>query len=731
MSQSDSSHAGHRHDHGHEHDHDHGHSFTTAADRLAHAETQAEKRIDFKIVAVLAGGVILVAAMLARFLFETPEQGTFLAILAAILLGGPIVVDAAFELLGRDPHGHGHGHPDTHEEHQQIGHTHGSHMLALIALAILASFAAGRYYEAAAVAFFMLLAEFIESRTAVGAAAAIESLIKITPTRATKITGESATGQAPPEIEIEAKDLRPGDRVVIRPGDLIPGDGVIREGQSTIDQASITGESLPVEKGSGDEVFSGTVNETGRLIVEITKAGEDSTLGQVQKLILQAAGTKPAVVRLLEQYAAYYLPASLLITGIVTLFLYQLGNTEVALDTGISLLLILCPSAIVISGPTAMVAALSAAARVGVLIKSVSDLEVARRITAIVFDKTGTLTTGQMAVTRMKPIDGVDGAEMLRLCASVEKESRHPLARAVVRVANKAKLELADVRDFQETQGRGVAATVEGRRILVGRDSWLREQGVDFTAVETGGTEALSLLFIASEGKCIGWVGLTDTARVDAKASLGRLDELNVRRRVMITGDRTSAAQKTAGELGVSDVYAEALPGDKLKLVEDLRDAGHTVAVVGDGVNDGPALAAGHVSIAMGAAGSDVAINAASIALMNNRLDRIPFVVHLSRRTVAVIRQNLLVVLVYVVAMLALLTMGFITPLIAAIAHGIIDVIVVFNSARLFREGEDLSMPAEGETAGTSRPRMTLQRVAAGGAPNAAGAAGGPAPATA
>ena len=183
----------------------------------------------------------------------------------------------------------------------------------------------------------------------------------------------------------------------------------------------------------------------------------------------------------------------------------------------------------------------------------------------------------------------------------------------------------------------------------------------------------------------------------------------------MITGDRTSAAQKTAAELGVSDVYAEALPGDKLKLVEDLRDAGHTVAVVGDGVNDGPALAAGHVSIAMGAAGSDVAINAASIALMNNRLDRIPFVVHLSRRTVAVIRQNLLVVLVYVVAMLALLTMGFITPLIAAIAHGIIDVVVVFNSARLFREGEDLSMPAEGETAGTARPRMTLQRVGGGG----------------
>ena len=430
MSQADSSHAGHHHDHGHGHDHgndhEHGHSFTTAADRFAHAESTAERKIDVKIIAVLGGGVLLVAAVIARFLFETPEQGTFLAILAAILLGGPIVFDAALELLGRDPHGHGHGHDDTHGEHEHLGHTHGSHMLALIALAILASFAAGRYYEAAAVAFFMLLAEFIESRTAVGAAATIESLIKITPTRASKITGEAAAGQAPPETEVDVKDLRPGDRVVVRPGDLIPGDGVIRDGQSTIDQASITGESLPVEKGSGDEVFSGTVNETGRLVVEITKAGEDSTLGQVQKLILQAAGTKPAVVRLLEQYAAYYLPASLLITGIVTLFLYQLGNTEVALDTGISLLLILCPSAIVISGPTAMVAALSAAARVGVLIKSVTDLEVARRITAIVLDKTGTLTTGQMAVTRMKPVDGVDAAEMLRLCASIEKESRHP-----------------------------------------------------------------------------------------------------------------------------------------------------------------------------------------------------------------------------------------------------------------------------------------------------------------
>jgi len=669
---------------------------TTLSRMIEERETQAERKIDFNIIAVLGGGMILLAALLASFFFQTPEQGQVLAIIASILLGGPIVIDAAKELMGIDPSIRGNGD-------QQVSSKNGSHMLALIALAILASFAAGRYYEAAAVAFFMLLAVFVENRTAVGAAATIESLIRITPTRATKVVEKDGKKT---EHEIEAKELRAGDIVVVRPGDLIPGDGIIANGASTINQASITGESLPVEKSDGDEVYSGTINETGRLEIEITKAGEDSTLGQVQKLILQAADSKPAVVRLLEKYAAYYLPASLMICFIVYIFTMDLDRT-------ISLLLILCPSAIVISGPTAMVAALSAAARVGVLIKSVTDLEVARRITAIVFDKTGTLTTGEMTVTRMKPIDGVDGAELLRLCGTVEKESRHPLAKAVVSVARKARLDLAEVGDFEEVQGRGVSAMVGDLRIRVGRESWLKEQGIDFQGVDTAGTEAMSLLFVARNNQCIGWVGLTDTARKDAKGALNQLDTMDVKRRVMITGDRTSSAQKTAGELGVSDVYAEALPGDKLNLVQDLRDAGHTVAVVGDGVNDGPALAAGHVSIAMGAAGSDVAINAASIALMNNRLDRIPFVVHLSRRTVSVIRQNLLLVLAYVVIMLVLLAMGFITPLIAAIAHGIIDVIVVFNSARLFREGEDLSLPVAEE--GQGRPRMQLQRVALGG----------------
>ena len=255
--------------------HAHGpaeHRFSSASEaQLSHLqESEAERRIDFKIVAVLAGGVVLVAAVVAQFIFETPEQGELLAILASILLGGPIVFDAALELLGRDPHQHEHGHGKKHQRdhahdhehehgshHEPIGHTHGSHMLALIALAILASFAAHRYFEAAAVAFFMLLAEFIESRTAVGAAATIESLVKITPTRASKLTGSPGNES---ESEVDAKELRPGDRVVIRPGDLVPGDGIIRDGSSTLDQAKITGESLPVEKAVGDEVFSGTIN---------------------------------------------------------------------------------------------------------------------------------------------------------------------------------------------------------------------------------------------------------------------------------------------------------------------------------------------------------------------------------------------------------------------------------------------------------------------------------------
>jgi Cd2+/Zn2+-exporting ATPase len=681
-------HAHHDHDHAHGHAHAHAHA-PGDTHELAHAvglhthgkvhEDESERRIDAKIFAALAGGMLLIAAVIAKFVFDTPEQSDMFAILASILLGVPIIYDAAKHLL-----------PSSH------GHEHGNHMEELIALAILASFASGQYLECGAVAFFMLIANFIEHRTAVGALHQIESLIRITPTKA-KLLQEDGS-----EAEVEASQLQPGDVVVVRPGDSVPGDGQIRAGQSTLNEANITGESLPVEKATGDEVFNGTINESGRLEVEITRAGEDSTLGQVQKLIIQAAASKPVVVRMLERYAAYYTPTVLMIAAVIFVFTRDLSAS-------ISLLLIACPCAIILAGPTATVASLSAAARLGVYIKNVTDLEVARRITAIILDKTGTLTEGKLAVTRIQPAEGVDPAELLRLCAAAEADSKHPVARAVAAVADKAKLDLPKPASFEEVAGRGVVATIDGQQVRVGRETWLNEQGVSFGGLSREGSEGLSLLFVARGDQVIGWVGLEDTIRANAKASMDALDELGVQRRVMITGDRQSPAARVAAAIDMTDFEAEALPGDKLRLVETLKEKGHTVAVVGDGVNDGPALAAGDVSIAMGAAGSDVAIQSATVALMNSQLDRIPFLFRLSRRTVSVIRQNLIGVLIYILIMLGLLAVGYMTPLIAAIGHGISSIIVVFNSARLIREGEHLeTFEPQSQT---PRHRPQLQRV--------------------
>ena len=669
-----------------------------------------QQKLDLQILGVLLGVTLLVASFLSMLLFpwvqgidghtgeETltiPVQSAMLAMVASILLGGPLVYDAGKDLLaGKCCSDDGCSSPGQHDMQEHVAG--GAHMEELVALAIIASFAAGMYVECAFIAFFMLIASLIEHRTAAGAMKTIESLIRITPTRAIVVTDEG-------EKEVPASELKPGDRVIVLPGDNIPGDGNVVEGNSTVDQANITGESVPVEKAPGDEAFAGTINETGRLVIEISRAGEDSTLGKVQSLILQASQSKPAVVRELTKYASFYTPVVIMLSFMIFLFTGDLRDS-------ISLLLIACPCALILCGPTAMVAALSAAARLGILVKSVSEIEVMRRVTSIVFDKTGTLTTGDLSVTRMKPVDGVDGAELLRLCVTAEVNSRHPVARAVVQVAEKAGLQPAPTQHFEEVSGRGVKATLEdGSVVMVGREAFLADHGVDISVLDTGETEGLSLLFVAHDGRAIGWLGLADQPRKGAAAALAELDERGVKRRVMITGDRWSPARRVAEALGITDFTAEALPGDKLDLVQQLKADGHTVAVVGDGVNDGPALAAGDVSLAMGAAGSDVAINSAQIALMNNNLNRIPFMVGLSRKTVIVIRQNLVGTMIYIFVMLALLLAGWMAPWVAAVGHGLSSIVIIFNSARLVREGEDLHTPET--TVETGRHVRKLEHV--------------------
>ncbi|MDB6022350.1 MAG: cadA [Pedosphaera sp.] len=501
-----------------------------------------------------------------------------------------------------------------------------------------------------------------------------------------------------------AKDLAVGDVIRVRPGDNVAADGVIATGQGSFNQATITGESLPVDKKPGDEVFAGTQNLTGVLEIRVSRAGQDTTLGKVRELILAAEKTKLPIMRIIDQYMGFYTPLVLVIGALVWAFTGDLNRV-------ISVLVVSCPCAFILATPTAMVAALSAAARLGILIKNVGDIELAAKINAFVFDKTGTLTTGKLAVSRLAPLGDTAPAELLRIAASAEKYSNHPTAKALAQLSEEAGVPLSEPKNFAETAGRGIKADVDGKTILVGRAQWLKDNHVadDFLkAVDLNETEGFSLLFVASGGKCIGWVGLQDQTREEARESLAELKVNGVRRIAMISGDRLPVAARVAKEIGCEEVVGDCLPQNKVEFVRAMKLKGYRVAVVGDGVNDAPALAAGDIGIAMGAAGSEVAIHSATIALMNNDLRRLPFLVKLSRSTRTVINQNFLFGIVFIITGLSLAAFGHLNPIVAALMHNVGSLFVIFNSARLVRKGEELEhyQPAPVEPpARTSGPK--------------------------
>jgi Cd2+/Zn2+-exporting ATPase len=475
----------------------------------------------------------------------------------------------------------------------------------------------------------------------------------------------------------------------IRPGDNVAADGVILSGQGSFNQATITGESLPVDKKPGDEVFAGTQNLTGVLEIKVSRAGTDTTLGRVRELILAAEKTKLPIMKIVDQYMGFYTPLVLVIAALVWAF----TGKEHGLQNVISVIIFSCPCAFILATPTAMVAALSAAARLGILIKNVADIELAAKINAFVFDKTGTLTTGELAVSRLAPLNGVTPSELLRVAASAEQYSNHPTAKALTQLASEASVPLAEPKDFAEIAGRGVKAEIGGVKVLVGRAQWLRDNGVqeDFLkSVDLNETEGWSLIFVAREGQCIGWVGLQDQTRAEARESLVELKASGVRRIAMVSGDRQPVATRVAREIGCEEAKGECLPQNKVEFVRAIKAKGYTVAVVGDGVNDAPALAAGDIGIAMGAAGSEVAIHSATIALMNNDLRRLPFLVKLSHSTRTVINQNFLFGVAFIIGGMTLSALSYVPPVWAAAMHTGGSLIVVFNSARLVRKGEEL-----------------------------------------
>src|SRR5213594_3855421 len=483
------------HDHpAHEQGHDHGH-----------------EHISVRLWQTVIGVVFVANSFLVEWFFE---RGNLVAgvsaMFGAVILGWPIV------------------HTAIKDIRRGI-----LSIIELVAIAVLAAFASGEsqvggYQTAGIIAFFMLLGEFIETRTAVRAHESIESLIKLSPTKARRITAKGD------EEEVGAKDLAVGDIIRIRPGDNVAADGVIVVGQGSFNQANITGESLPVDKTPGDDVFAGTQNLTGVLEVRVTRAGEDTTLGRVRELILAAEKTKLPIMKIVDQYMGFYTPLVLVLGALVWAFTRDL-------DRVITVIVIGCPCAFILASPTAMVAALSAAARLGILIKNVGDIELAARINAFIFDQTGTLSTGKLAVSRLAPLGETKPAELLRLAASAEKYSNHPTAKALAQLADEAGVPLVEPKDFAEAAGRGIKAKVDGAEVIIGRAQWLKDNGLKddlLKSVDLNETEGFSLIFVARDGRCIGWVGLQDQTRSEARPALAALKENRVRRIAMVSGDR-------------------------------------------------------------------------------------------------------------------------------------------------------------------------------------------------
>jgi heavy metal translocating P-type ATPase len=652
----------HAHDYQHSHDHQHAHEHVSGLDVHGtaccshHNEVISER----KLIVYLVGGMLLIGAAFVKWVFPNRidhEVAEIPALVAALVLGFPLFM-ASFKEL-------------------RAGRASSS---SLAALAILASMAIGKYETAGWLAFILLVADQFLRRTAFGAQRVIEQLVRLTPDAARLVRD----GQ---EVDARLSDVKVGDIVRVRPGENLPVDGEVTAGRSTIDQASLTGEAVPHEVSVGDPVYAGTTNLSGQIDLRVTQVGAETTIGKVTQLIREAERSRTPRQLLIEQVAGFFVPVILSLSFIVWFFTKNV-------ETAITVLVVTCPSALLLASPTALVAAFGAAARLGIMIKQSSYLESAGGIDTVVMDKTGTITTGRFIVSRLAPAPGVDGAELLAAAANGEQASNHPLAKSILHTAKAARISLDGSTDIEEIHGRGVKARTSMGELLVGRITWLTEL---FPAIREDVAqvapkiEGMTAVHVVKNGRYLGAVGLEDKVRSNTKAVIDRLRELGVKKLSIFTGDRMSVAERVGRSVGVDSIEAECLPEEKHEQVRALARQGRRVLMVGDGINDGPSLAAAEVGVAMGLSGSDIATNSAGVALMTDDLSRIPFLIELSRRARSIITLNIIASVVIALVGLGLAATGRLEIWGALIFHFVGDIFVIANSFRLFRFGEGYS----------------------------------------
>lgn len=557
-------------------------------------------------------------------------------------------------------------------------------MSVLMTVAVLGALAIDEWEEAATVAWLYAVSELLESWTLHRARRSIASLLAMAP----RVARVLRDGQ---EVEVPVEAVAVGDRLLVRPGERIPVDGRILAGRSALDESAITGESIPAEKGPGDEVFAGTVNTFGALEIEVTRRVEETTLARIVHMVEEAQARRAPTQAFVDRFAAVYTPVVLALAGGMMLLPAFLPGQDWGawLYRALSLLVIACPCALVVSTPVAVVSAIACAARRGVLIKGGAYLEAAGTLAAVALDKTGTLTRGEPAVTEVVPAPGRTPEEVLALAASLETRSEHPIARAIVQAARERGIPVEAPARFAARPGLGAEGEVAGRWIRVGSLGFLAQAGlpVDPLAETARRLEEAgqTVVAVAAGDELVGLLAVADQVREGSAAAVAALRRAGIRRTVMLTGDNPATAQAIARQVGVDEFRAQLLPEEKVAAVEDLVRQYGRVAMVGDGINDAPALAAATVGIAMGGAGNDAVLETADIVLMADDLQQLPFAMALSRAAARVIRQNVAFSLGLKALAVAAAFAGWLTLWLAILADMGASVLVTLNGMRLLR----------------------------------------------
>lgn len=563
----------------------------------------------------------------------------------------------------------------------------------LLTVAVIGALAIGEWAEAASVVFLFSVAELLESYSMDRTRNAIRELMRLAPDQATVRRDGS-------ELVLPVQEIRVGEVMVVKPGERLAMDGTVVIGSSLVNEAPITGESLPREKGVGDDVYGGSINGHGSLEVLITREYEDTTLARVIRLVEDAQAQKARSEQFIDRFARYYTPAIIALAVVIAVvpplaFGAAFGTW---FYRALALLIIACPCALVISTPVSVVSAISAAARSGVLVKGGAHLEEIGRARVVAFDKTGTLTRGAPDILEVIPLDGRSQEEVLGLAAAIESRSEHVLAEAVLRKAYFEGLRWPELSDFQSITGQGARARVNGEEYYIGRPRLLEQIGVSLDPVRDRIAEeqarGRTALLLGTKERLVGMILAADQPRLAARDTIRELKRAGIERTVMLTGDNVGTAAAVARELGIDEFHAELLPQQKVEVVHDLIARYEHVAMVGDGVNDAPALAAASVGVAMGAAGTDVALETADVALMADDLSRFPFIVRLSRQTVRIIRQNILFSIAVKALFVAITFAGFITLWLAVLADMGTSLLVTANGLRLLRGTHRAAVPS-------------------------------------